>query len=192
MSQLTKKAIVEATLRLAEHHPLNKITVRDIVEECGITRNTFYYHFHDIYEVLEDAVDDGFERLRASWKDSHEDALLSLVEFCEKNKRIFVNLYKTIGHDNLTSFVRKRLRGVLLESLHAAAAGMEIEESDVALISSFYEEAMLGLFVSWLKKDSREETPEARRAVLERIRVIFAGHERFCLENCGRVPIKKE
>ena len=62
MSQLTKKAIVEATLRLAEKHPLNKITVRDIVEECGITRNTFYYHFHDIYEVLEDAVDDGFER----------------------------------------------------------------------------------------------------------------------------------
>lgn len=191
MSQLTKKAIVEATLRLAEKYPLNKITVRDIVEECGITRNTFYYHFHDIYEVLEDAVDDGFERLKASWKDSREDALFSLIEFCETNKRIFANLYKTIGHDNLTSYVRRQLREVLMESLHREAEGMEIAESDISLISSFYEEAMLGVFVSWLKKDSTNETPEERRAVIERIKVIFDGHERFCLENCKREASKK-
>ena len=191
MSQLTKKAIVEATLRLAEKHPLNKITVRDIVEECGITRNTFYYHFHDIYEVLEDAVDDGFERLKASWKDSKEDALFSLIEFCEANKKIFVNLYKTIGHDNLTSYVRRQLREVLMESLRREADGMGIAESDIVLISSFYEEAMIGVFVSWLKKDSAGERPEERRAVIERIKVIFEGHERFCLENCRREAGKK-
>ena len=53
MSQSTKQAIVETTLALAKKRPIGKITVRDIVEACGITRNTFYYHFHDIYEVLE-------------------------------------------------------------------------------------------------------------------------------------------
>ena len=190
MSQLTKKAIVEATVRLAKTHPLNKITVRDIVEDCGITRNTFYYHFHDIYEVLEDAVDDGFRQLKASWGERREDALLSLLDFFEENKKIFANLYKTIGHDNLTSYVRRQLHGVLLESLWAAAEGMEISETDIAIIATFYEEAMLGVFVSWIKRD-REETPEKRRAVLERIRVIFNGHEQFCLKNCKRKTLEK-
>ena len=192
MSQLTKKAIVEATMRLAHTHPLNKITVRDIVEECGITRNTFYYHFHDIYEVLEDAVDEGFERLKDSWKDSRVDALLSLIDFCEENKKIFVNLYKSIGHDIMVSYVRRQLREVLLDRLHALANGMEIEESDIQLISSFYEEAMVGVFITWLKKDGSRESPEERRAMIERIRVIFQGHERFCLENCRRKEAPKD
>jgi len=192
LSQLTKKAIVEATMRLAHTHPLNKITVRDIVEECGITRNTFYYHFHDIYEVLEDAVDEGFERLKDSWKDSRVDALLSLIDFCEENKKIFVNLYKSIGHDIMVSYVRRQLREVLLDRLHALANGMEIEESDIQLISSFYEEAMVGVFITWLKKDGSRESPEERRAMIERIRVIFQGHERFCLENCRRKEAPKD
>ena len=63
MSQLTQKAIVETTMRLVEQKTVKKITIRDIVEACGITRNTFYYYFHDIYEVLEHALAAGFERI---------------------------------------------------------------------------------------------------------------------------------
>lgn len=52
MSQLTRKAIMKCTLELAEKKSLKKITVKDIADECGITRSTFYYHFSDIYDVL--------------------------------------------------------------------------------------------------------------------------------------------
>lgn len=54
MPSFTKKAIVESFLRLAGKKPLDKITVRDIVDDCGINRNTFYYYFQDIYAVLEE------------------------------------------------------------------------------------------------------------------------------------------
>ena len=53
MSQLTRKAIMKCTLELAEKKSLKKITVKDIADECGITRSTFYYHFSDIYDVLD-------------------------------------------------------------------------------------------------------------------------------------------
>ena len=53
MSQLTRKAIMKCTLELAEKKSLKKITVKDIADECGITRSTFYYHFSDIYDVLQ-------------------------------------------------------------------------------------------------------------------------------------------
>jgi AcrR family transcriptional regulator len=54
MPSFTKKAIMESFLRLSEKKQLDKITVRDIVDDCGINRNTFYYYFQDIYAVLEE------------------------------------------------------------------------------------------------------------------------------------------
>ena len=78
MSQLTKKAIVETTLAMAKQRPIGKITVRDIVEACGITRNTFYYHFHDIYEVLECAIEVELKALRDTGETDPEKALFSL------------------------------------------------------------------------------------------------------------------
>ena len=56
MSQLTRKAIMKCTLELAEKKSLKKITIKDIADECGITRSTFYYHFSDIYDVLDGVV----------------------------------------------------------------------------------------------------------------------------------------
>ena len=52
----TKEAIVNAFWELLEEKPYNKITVKDIVDRCQINRNTFYYHFHDIPELLESII----------------------------------------------------------------------------------------------------------------------------------------
>ncbi|MGN1277577.1 MAG: TetR family transcriptional regulator, partial [Floccifex sp.] len=49
----TEKLIMNSFLSLLEKKPYNKITVKDIVEDCQVNRNTFYYHFHDIPDVLE-------------------------------------------------------------------------------------------------------------------------------------------
>ena len=56
MPQFTKKAIIDSVLRLGAEKPINKVTVKDVVNDCGITRNTFYYYFRDIYDVLESVL----------------------------------------------------------------------------------------------------------------------------------------
>lgn len=53
MSTLTKDAIVESLKILMRKKPLTKITISDITENCGISRMTFYYHFQDIYDLME-------------------------------------------------------------------------------------------------------------------------------------------
>ena len=57
MAQFTKRAIVESFLKLLNQKPLDKITVKEIVDDCGINRNTFYYHFEDIRALLSFVVD---------------------------------------------------------------------------------------------------------------------------------------
>ncbi|MBQ3064489.1 MAG: TetR family transcriptional regulator [Clostridia bacterium] len=54
MPSPTKQAIIASFIKLASRKPLEKITVRDLVDDCGINRNTFYYHFQDIFAVLEE------------------------------------------------------------------------------------------------------------------------------------------
>ena len=56
MANFTKQAIKTAFMKLLSQKPLNKISVRDIVEDCGINRNSFYYHFQDVTSLMGELV----------------------------------------------------------------------------------------------------------------------------------------
>ena len=56
MSELTKRAIQESFKKLLSNQPLDKITVKNITDDCGVNRNTFYYHYSDIYQLLEEII----------------------------------------------------------------------------------------------------------------------------------------
>ena len=53
MPPFTKYALEASLKHLLAQKPLNKITINDITEDCGINRMTFYYHFKDIYDLVE-------------------------------------------------------------------------------------------------------------------------------------------
>ena len=57
MNQLTKDAIAKALTDLLQERPIEKITIKDITDRCGINRQTFYYHFSDIYDLMEWTLD---------------------------------------------------------------------------------------------------------------------------------------
>ena len=75
MPNFTKMAIAKAFLSLLETTPLDKITVRDIVETCGVNRNTFYYHYQDVYALIDEIFTHETNRVLeqtgsfASWQD---------------------------------------------------------------------------------------------------------------------------
>ena len=191
MSQLTEKAIVETTLAMAKQRPISKITVRDIVEACGITRNTFYYHFHDIYEVLECALEVELRSLREMGEQDPEKALFALVDFFISYKKVWVNLYKTVGRDQLSIYALKLLSEVLENRLREESRGMDVEESDLRLITVFYEEALLGVFFRWLKEDTRDNSPEELTEIIRRMHTLFEGHVHLSLQNCSRKNAEK-
>ena len=88
MSQLTKRAITESFMKLINQVPFDKITVKDIVEDCGVNRNTFYYHYSDIYALLDEILENETKRVltenlaESSWR----DAILESCSFALKNK----------------------------------------------------------------------------------------------------------
>ena len=63
MSSQTKTAIRDAFLKLLSERPLSRITVRDITDECGINRNSFYYHYPDIPTLIEEIFSEELSRI---------------------------------------------------------------------------------------------------------------------------------
>ena len=63
MANFTEKAIKASFLKLLNERPLTKITVRDIVEDCGINRNSFYYHYRDIPALLEELITEQADKI---------------------------------------------------------------------------------------------------------------------------------
>lgn len=156
LSQLTQKAIVETTMRLVKQKTVKKITVRDIVEACGITRNTFYYYFHDIYEVLEYALAEGFERIGKE-SEKFEDFLTSSFAFCIEYQKVLYNLYHSVGYEPLADYLKKQVRPHLLGYLQILRG--KADERDEKLICVLCEEALVGTLMRWICDTRRVTNP---------------------------------
>lgn len=63
MANFTKKAIRDSFVKLLNEKPISQITIRDIVDDCGVNRNTFYYYFQDLPQLMESIVNEDAERI---------------------------------------------------------------------------------------------------------------------------------
>lgn len=182
MSQITKKMIIDCTLAMAEHKSLSKISVRDIVEKCGITRNTFYYYFHDIYDVLDGYVSERLERI--NWNDS--STFFDLIDFAVEHKVVWQNLYRSIGHEVFSRYVIKKLNTILLRYIVHRDENKYLAKEDIRIICAFYEEAFLGIFVRWLVEPVKHETVQEMRLTIDRVRMLFEGQLELVIKNASK------
>ena len=86
-----KNLIAETFVKLSDEKNIDKITVKDIVEACGISRQAFYYHFQDLLEVIEWSMEQAFEQLldRSLQEDDPEIVLSDLIA-AEQVERLMV------------------------------------------------------------------------------------------------------
>lgn len=182
MSAFTKQSIIDCTIKLAETKAINKITIYDIVNACGITRNTFYYYFHDIYDVFDQAINQ--EVVKLSNPDINFDqALINLIEFCIQYKKVWKNLYKTMGHENLSKYVISRLNTIFSTYVRKQPGGEKLSDQDLDIICIFYEEALFGVLARWIRGDSTKSSPEDMHAIADRLRVLFDGNLSLMISN---------
>ena len=99
MSQVTKRALEQSLKNLLLKKPLTKITINDIAEDCGINRMTFYYHFKDIYDLVEWVVSRRCQSARSKNKKTHDtwqQGLLQIFEAVRENKPFVMNVYRCV------------------------------------------------------------------------------------------------
>ena len=153
MLQLTKKAIVNSFIKLLNEKPLDKITVKNIAEDCGINRNTFYYHFSDIRELTVYTIDSQIHSVSEldfngdSWVDSFVEA----AKFVIDNKKAVYNIYNSLNRETVENYLNTVAFKVTDNFVSAKAVGIDADKSDIELIKDFYMSALVGIICKWLE-----------------------------------------
>ena len=100
MANATKHALAGALLELLNTTTLDNITVKDIVERAQVSRQTFYYHFGDVYQLLDWAFQRAIRELGEMPEENWRDRLLMAVEFLRANRALAMNVYHSLGMEH--------------------------------------------------------------------------------------------
>ena len=101
MASFTKKAIRDSFVKLLNEKPLSQITIRDIVDDCGVNRNTFYYYYQDLPQLVESVVNEDAERIIRGHPtiDSLDDCINAALEFALANRKAVLHIYHSVNRD---------------------------------------------------------------------------------------------
>lgn len=158
MQKETKKRIFDAFLQLLNKKPFDKITIKDIVETCDVNRNTFYYYYSDIYDLLEEVFTNEFNELLENHKNggSWIEAFVKLASVAYEHKRIINNICSSRSYDYFENYMYKACKHILVDAVQFTASGMTVPEEDINFIASFYEYAFIGVVSEWFRTGMRE------------------------------------
>lgn len=173
MSQVTKRALEQSLKNLLLKKPLNKITVADIADDCGINRMTFYYHFKDIYDLVEWSCLEDAKRALDEKKtyDTWQQGLLQIFEAVQENKPFIMNVYRCVHAEQVEKYLQPLVDGLLIGVLEEESRGMTIRDEDKQFIAQVYSYIFIGLMLDWIK-DNMHEDP---RQIVERLARLIKG-----------------
>ncbi len=159
MSQITKRALEQSLKNLLLKKPLNKITINDITEDCGINRMTFYYHFKDIYDLVEWACMEDAQKALQEKKthDTWQEGLLQIYYAVRENKPFIMNVYRCVDREQVEKYLKPLTDNLLMGVVEEQSANMVVREEDKAFIAKVYSYIFVGLMLDWIKDDMKEE-----------------------------------
>ena len=159
MSQVTKRALVASLKNQLLKKPLDKVTISDITDDCGISRMTFYYHFKDIYDLIEWAFEEETSRILEGKKDydTWQQGYLRIFEDLNANKPFIMNVYRSISREKVENYLYRITYDLLIHVINEKAKGMNVRDEDKKFLANFYKYAFVGLVLDWIKHDMKDD-----------------------------------
>jgi probable dihydroxyacetone kinase regulator len=176
-SLITKKAIANSIKELMKKKDLQKISVSDIVEHCGINRQTFYYHFKDKYDLVnwiyynEVVTAVVHNRNPEDWS----GVMLAVLKSMQKEKYFYLNALSVSGQNAFEDYFFEITKNLLLGMVDAIEEENAITEEDKSFIAEFYSYGLVGVTVQWARKGMKQPPEEIVRRLLHVIEDMTSG-----------------
>ncbi len=170
-----KLALADSLKRLMEQKPFSKITINDIVQDCGVNRKTFYYHFEDIYALLKwllerEAIEvvKNFDLLISA-----EDAIAFIIDYVEANRHILSCAYDSMGREEMRRFFYSDFINVASTVIDMAEteAGIEVDADFKHFLADLCTEAIAGNLICMF----RGELPYDREMIVGNLSLALKG-----------------
>lgn len=154
-SMNTKTKLANSLRKAMEKKTFSKITISEIILDCGVNRKTFYYHFQDIYALLKWMLEqDAIEVVRKfNLIVDYEEAISFVMNYVESNQHLINCAYDSIGHDQIKSFFYSDFIELINNLVTTAEhqVGCYLEKDYKKFLVKFYTEALSGMMMDWIK-----------------------------------------
>ena len=155
MGNMTKQALGDALKRLMEQRPIAKITVKSLVELCNVNRQTFYYHFDDVYDLLEWVFEEDADRVlpKKVEVDHWQEYVLAFFQYLYDNSAFALNVYHSDSRPYMLRYLKGRVEGCIRSYADIVSEGMNIDKQDYDFVIEFYTQGIIGLISQWMEMD---------------------------------------
>lgn len=185
----TKKKLREGLIDLLKEKPASEIRVKELCEKVDINRGTFYYHYADIFDMINSIENEFFDKfidIIKNMEDSKrsKEAAFNIIqmvfEFFDQNAELSATLLGPNGNisflQQLKDLVDNKCSDIWNE------AGSHMEESEYELFNSFIINGYIGLLETWLQT-GRKQSPEYMANFVAKIIIPAAVHTLALDEN---------
>lgn len=159
MAQYTQKAILNTFQQMLQEMPFEKITVSALVRRCEISSNTFYYHYRDIYHLLDVWMRTALSKYtdgKAPY-DNPSRSMKGLLKDCQENSAIIFHIFDSVSRDRLERFVYSVSGEVFYRVVCSYASCCIVPEERLREIADFCQYSFCGLFIHFLWGRMRED-----------------------------------
>ncbi len=161
MSEITKRALRESLRKELDTKPFDKITVRDITEACGVSRMTFYYHFGDIYDLIEYIMRQTVYEIDSGNKDAAlGDKLVLLLQRMRKSKKTIMELRASRGWPSIEKAVYRIADEVIRNLAGVTWDDSKFSDQEIQFAGTFMKYGIVGVIRDWIDDGMREEPAE--------------------------------
>ncbi|MFC6175765.1 TetR/AcrR family transcriptional regulator [Companilactobacillus huachuanensis] len=162
MQNTTESILIDALNIILQNKPIDKITVKDIVTECQLTRQTFYNHFSDIYELVEFSARQNAVNILDSFSDydNWQQGFYEIMIALRDSGNITKNVYKSEYRDLMERYIYKVIYGYIIKVVEKQAEGMSVDQKHKNFIAHFYSLAFIALILEWIMDGMKDDPQE--------------------------------
>lgn len=190
MTNLTKRAMADALKQLLQKHSLDHITIQDVTDAAQVSRKTFYYHFHDIYDLVEWLLVEDCKILTQNHTDSGiwvRDVAIAL-NYATENRGWLVSIYQSMDRLQLEGILRKIVGPLMEASFEEALGDRPVQEEDRRFVLDIFTYGFTGLFLSWVGDGMRNDAAFLQDKLVR----FFADSIKLMADRCVELADKKD
>lgn len=177
----TEVLLGETLKKLMSTEPLDKITVKKLTDVCGINRQTFYYHYRDIFDLLtwiylNESIS-GLEEVK-SWR----EALRMFLDYILRNARFTQNTLSSAGRELFIEFLYNLTFSVHMRILNRLDVKAVLTQDEKKFIAAFYSPSFVFSVVRWVDMGMKENT----EILIDRIDTVTGSYITEAIEKFAR------
>ncbi len=160
MKEFTKAAIADTFMELLQEHTIDHIKVKDLAEKCGINRQTFYYHFADIYDLMEWTLDNELKKFMQRYAKTDSDwqeQLQQLFVFFRFRQKQVLHAYDSQNRLYYEQFIYRQMLPSIRRLIVAYEEAESISEDKLTFIEHVYTRMIVNFFLDWLDEGMPDE-----------------------------------